>query len=1196
VTPPGDALLRRADAEARRAAKTEFVRPVAVEAGAGTGKTATLVARVLCWCLGPGWRSELDAAGDVADPERVAAAVLEGVVAITFTEAAAAEMISRVGAGLEVLARGALPVGVEAGDLDASPAELAERAGRLRAAIDRLDARTIHAFCRRLLAAWPLEAGVSPDFEIDADESRLEAVVREMLERELRDAWQEPVDPDLLRLASLQHGPPEVEATLLALVRAGARAADFAADPFTPAVARELAAGLRTALDAVLALDVDALQGASRSPSTQNGLDALAAAGAALERPVEDASSLARLTAELRKIVDGDAKRKLDEWRKKGPNQTETRILGARTGAFAERIRAFAEELRAVAGVDPELYECARRVVHRLLVRVERELDARGILSFDELIRTTRRLLEGRPDVASRVRSGIRQLLVDEFQDTDVDQCAILRALALTGPAGERPGLFLVGDPKQSIYAWRNADLAAYEGFVAEALAAGGERLPLVVNFRSTPEILEEVERLFTAPGVLVETPGLQPGFQRLLPAPGRRRARGGAGVEYWVTDVLSADTDREETYEAEARALARDVARVHEDGIPWSDIAVLFRSSSGVDTYLSALRDAGVPHEVRGDRSFYRRREVIDAANLVRAVLDPNDQVALVGFLRSPWVGVPDAALLPLWKAGLPREVALLRGPDPARLERLARVVAEAAEATPREVPGLDEVEGWPRGLHVALGSLARCRAALEDEPADVFVERLRAEFLPEPLEAARHLGAYRLANLGRFFRRVVAALDEPGDTQALLRTLRTAVALVREEEEARPGEGAQDAVAILTIHGSKGLDFGHVYLAQLHRRKRVSDDPTAFGRIDGRPEAVLFGARSPRYGRLLDRREATESAEYVRLLYVAATRAKDRLAFLSGWPERPAPKAWNDARAFVDLLQARSGALEALRALVGRRADGTAHVDGDGVLWRFADPAAAQESLPFGETPPALAGAERLAEDARRIAGARAAAEARMRRPFSGRASEEAHADLAEALAAGGSAAAARRGEAGRGVATAAGILVHLALERFDLAADPDAELARARDGLAELVRGLVPEADEGRASARARDILDRFRAGGLFARFTALRERVVARELPLLLPAGDGPDEPVGFVAGAIDLVHRDERGALVAVDYKTDAVRDADEARERARLYRSQGTRYAEALARALDLAAPPRFELWFLQAGIVEAVDASARPR
>ncbi|HNX51506.1 MAG TPA: UvrD-helicase domain-containing protein, partial [Thermoanaerobaculaceae bacterium] len=207
--------LRRLDVRARTLAQTEFVRPVVIEAGAGTGKTATLVARVVTWALGPGWErafAELSAErpGHEVSPEAVAARALGGVVAITFTEAAAGEMADRVGRTLVDVAAGAAPGWLLPEGLEPAGPAACERARYLLAGLDRLVVSTIHAYCSRLLLAYPLEAGLHPELKVDAEGERIESVVRDvMTEAVPRHLGPDP-DPDWLDLAIAGHGPQEL--------------------------------------------------------------------------------------------------------------------------------------------------------------------------------------------------------------------------------------------------------------------------------------------------------------------------------------------------------------------------------------------------------------------------------------------------------------------------------------------------------------------------------------------------------------------------------------------------------------------------------------------------------------------------------------------------------------------------------------------------------------------------------------------------------------------------------------------------------------------------------------------------------------------------------------------------------------------------------------------------------------------------
>lgn len=1292
------ARLLASDRAARAAAQTRFDRPLVLEAGAGTGKTTTLIARLLAWCLGPGWEraaaaaaaprepaavatwtSGMPAAASSAALDAIAARVLRRVVALTFTEAAAAEMAGRAARELLALARGAAPPDWLAPASLPPAGELAQRARALSAALDHFTVETIHAYCFRLLAAHPLAAGVHPRLRIDADGRLLQQVISETVESALQPGYGTPGDPHLLALAAQGCGPREVAEALAALADGGLPAAALAEDPFAgdgwPRLRRRIAAAcadLLALLDAPLAgsrlrnaggvlagLRALAPRPApgpaadlAPAPARRAPADPALAAGAradlvAAEIAAERLRLGAALPSNLRQHLDGWGRGRL------GRREEASRLNEVR-GELAARAARLGRLLDHLDGLDPERLRHARLALGPLLARVEDELRRRGIATFDSLLRGARLLLASHAEVRAALRRAIDQLLVDEFQDTDATQCEVLRWIALDGPPDERPGLFLVGDPKQSIYGWRSADLRAYEGFVARVRDAGGEVLPLVQNFRSLPAVLAEVARI--AAPVMRARPGVQPPFAPLVA--GERRVAEAAGVaaglaacgrapvEHWISWLPAAPISGEaggtgragqsagepspssagDAAALEAAAIAADLLelrRLH--GLRWRDAAILLRSTGDLDAYLDALRRAGIPFAVERDKQYYRRREVVDAAALVRAVLDPGDHLALVTVLRSPAVGVPDAALLPLWRHELPRLLTELHEPSGEHLARVRQAVEAAAGELPAGVPGLERVAGWELSLLSAIEQLAVLRESAAVEPADLFVERLRRLLLVDATAAARDLGAHRLANLDRFFRQLLVELEQGGgDVMAVLRALRDSVAAGREAEEGKPLEGGEDAVRVLTIHGAKGLDFAHVYLPQLHKPSGGERPATAVGRLAaaGGPDGYeyrLLGAATPGFDLVDERRREVEAAERVRTLYVAMTRAKDRLVMAGGWAwqqaEPPPPEL---ARTHLQLLAWRCGCPDLQRLWRSQGRD-SPHLDPFGVLWRF--PALARQPPPAAQeagTSPArrLPSPVAVAGQAARIAGWRSAAAARMARPWSAAASEEAHAQLREELAAsrsgrteagaggaqtGGAGSAAPAAgaagaaeAAGRAVAMAAGAALHRALELWDLEAAPAREAERQRDLLPAYLSAVAAGEDVERARERSRGLLERFAAGGLAARLHGLAAQVLAREMPVLLapdPSAASAEVPgpVAFVSGTVDLLYRDAgSGELVIADYKTDEVAGAELAR-RAAVYASQGAAYVRAVQQALDLAVPPRFELWFVHAGRVVPV-------
>jgi ATP-dependent helicase/nuclease subunit A len=1280
MTTPDHAELSRLDAEARQLAQVEFDRPLVLEAGAGTGKTATLVARVVAWTVGPGW--ERHARPDVGS-DAIARTVAERVVAITFTEAAAAEMAARVGQALLVVEQGGVPVGMDAGVIpDAAPM----RARALLSNLDRLGVRTIHAFCRRLLSQAPFQAGLHPSFDVDADGGRVDAEVRRVIDEHLGAAYGLGADAPALRLAADGFGPDALLEALGVLVESGVDPSCLQADFFPADEIRAATAQLQAGLTRLVAL-TPPLHSLERSAKALYRA-VLAVEGLESEGVADgtfDIAALDKLAERCRDLLDNHGKA-LGAWANGDPGKRATEKLADNLDAFAREAAVVLGVLRRIGGLRPTRLVAAAQVLHPMLVEVRRRLRAAGVQTFAALLRDAADLLDSHPALTARVRGGMDQLLVDEFQDTDRLQCRIVGALALGGDV--RPGLFLVGDPKQSIYGWRNADLRAYDGFVERVRIAGGCSRPLVVNFRSAPPILDEVARL-VAP-VMVPRPGRQPSFQPLLPSPRNVGASGfaqgpWAPVEHWTcwgrdSDGQPQALNAKDAVEIEAAAVGRDIAALHHDaGVPWSHFGILLRSTTQLEPLLQALREQGVPYLVSRDRSYYQRREILDAAAWVRAVLDPLDTLALVTWLRSPSVGVPDAALLPLWRSELPRLLARLYTPED--LDAALAAADEAVTSFPADVPGIERIAGWPAALRRGLAALFDARQSWERDPSDRFVDVLRGALLSDATEAARFLGAFRLANLDRFFHQLGLSLADPrgGGAQAVLRLLREQVATGAGAEEARPDQEGLAAVAILSIHKAKGLDFTHTYLLQTHRGGR-GNQPPAVQVIEGDAgvELVLLGAATWGFATEHQEQNEVESFERVRLLYVALTRARERLVISGGWTPG-STVAPEDAQSLLALMRHRQPPLlegaalgAALGAAAGAASDPSSSDNADDGLPRGADGDAPRWSPVAGapdriehsgvrqvfahdlpgpvnqsiETSPAVAtAAVDPAADLRLLRRWRAQGAKHQRRPLSGAASAAAHHGLAamqaaqEARALGEAvdtqaddsytdvplgadarddhntlaspvgpsnvtssaspvtseptaSVVASASHSGRDLAMAIGTAVHRCLEDADLDTafvDRDAALEQMVSALPSHLRPLLPPDLLPAACLQAESMIRRFGAGPVFDRLIALRGHILGREVPVLVPPEVGTEGPLLVLTGSIDMLYEDPRdGQLVVVDYKTDSVSIAD-LDARAAAYAPQGAVYQRAIQLALKPPLPPRFELWFLSAGVIRVV-------
>lgn len=1206
------------DADARRRAQQQFEHPLVVEAGAGTGKTSTLVARLLHWSLGPGWeraRDALDAESQGAGSalEAIARRVLQRQLAITFTEAAAAQMASRVALALIGLTRDAdqrsaeekvALAGFQIQLLDLETTTLRQRATALLGSLDHLAAQTFHSWCRGLLAQYPLEAGVHPAFVIDADGATTERLADEVLDGLLAELYADDPDAPAVRLLTEGIGANILREQLVSLAAAGVPATELGRDRFAPTAL----APLFEQLESTTVTMLDMLQRAASWDGATTVVRDSASVYAAVRgwcadcrEEVDSPETLAEALEELRDMVPSARLNALRNWSRSQFGKWETAHLPELGDQFVETSGRLRELLRNLMAIRPRRFALLCRALLPALRQIQDEKAIRGILSFDDLLDRAVALLDGDAAVRASERARCDQLMVDEFQDTDRRQCALVRLLALGGRAESRPGLFIVGDPKQSLYGWREADLAAYDEFLQEIEDAGGEILSLTVNFRSVPAILREVERV-VAP-VMQRAEGLQPAFERLLPSPELKDRDGFRDavhrpIEYWVTwhdqgvdGTDSRPTAAAEAAEVEFMTLADDLQRLRNSGVAWGSIGLLMRSRSRLTELLDKLRAAGIPYQVEGERTYYLRREVIEAAALLRLIAQPRDRLALVTVLRSAWVGVPDAALLPLLERRFDEVLSLITGPEDSALSHLAEIAREVAASLPADLPGLAEIRGWERNLIAVVDAIALLRRALVHSPVGRFVDQLRRLFLLDATEAARSLGAFRSANLDRFFDQLERTLETEPDLYGLLRFLRRSVQESRQAPAAPLASAAEDAVQVMTIHAAKGLDFDHVYLLQTAAggRGRPLADFVARRPSVGEESwgLVLHGAPGPEWPLRAVAERRREAAERVRLLYVAVTRSRHRLVVSGNWPRVPTDRPPGAARNLQDLL-ARRLELPSDLAEMARHSEAANGVEAGEAYWRFPHPHGTEQPTPTVGSADWIPADDELATLFGAQAEVRREAAERQSKPILVRATElgvspDLDEDAESVLALDESPRALDEAAPEPAHAARLGTLIHRGLERWQ----PEERSASALERiLVSIESSLARDLDRDEVAslvARARHLLWAFddEASPMGRRWRELLPRVVARELPLLLSKHDA-DGVQTVLTGAIDMAYRDPASdELVLVDFKTDRLASPDAATRQVERYRGQADAYRQAIQTALQLEAPPSMEFWFL---------------
>ncbi len=1076
------------DAAARTTAVTDVERSLLVEASAGTGKTKTLIDRILQLVL------------EAGEP-------LSSIAAMTFTEKAAGEMKERLRKRIDEEAR------------DTRDPARRERAERARRDLDSAEVSTIHSFCSRLLRERPVEARVDPDFATPE-----EGVARELFE-EVFSAW---IDEE---------------------ARANGPVTDALRRGLSPGSLRDLAGTLHEERTLVLSCRIpdDPL------PYVRMELQSLVGDG---ERFVDDVPSDFRDDPKVLLVRSA-----LDEVRSLFPLGLEdlaafepiTKIdfrpgkKAFLTGDLKAAANAFRDEWKALAArlpflpAEKLLAAVAASVRDAFLPRLEAEKERRGLLDFDDLLLSARDLLRRSRAAREHFQERFPHLVVDEFQDTDPVQAEIV--LRLAAPPGEQDrerwddlepaagALFLVGDPKQSIYRFRRADVETYRR-VADGLGANA-RLSLVTNFRSAPRILDFVNGVFDTVFDSAPDEPWEVGNAPLVPRPEADDGATPGQVLYLATPDLPARNDEEASEAAgssdeedeaadakatilEARAVANLLLSRFSAG-GFRGTAVLLGSNDAIDLFQEVFRDAGIPAVLDGGVSFYRREETAAVVAALRAVDDPSDSVATVAALKSFLFGLTDVELLDASEAGArfdEPETVLPDGPVGEALSYLASLRASRLS----------------RPLTETLLDLLSARQALAAVENGAVVNGLQASAnLDRLLVLARALDAEGLP-----FREAVARLG---------------LRLEEKVPEPRAFEEDDDAVRLLTLHKAKGLEFDTVVVAGLgfrDREKVAARRSLFYDRAGGTlalrlsVAGISIGTPGLRFVAAAD--ELRQRAEEKRLLYVALTRAKKNLVL--SWFRRRRTLKSGDVSDPIDKSLLRPIAFA--EQPPPRLAPLVEVVSPD--ISVPPAPIAATATEFVVDLPAAIAAAEA------RLDRARATASRPLRR--SGEKDGPWKPGARPATASAEDLPALERSEEIQARAVKLGSAVHEAMELLlDPARTPPAS---AQDAVAAAATDLDAGARE-----EAVRLVSRLLSHSVVARARVARRRFV--ELPVLFR--DHALEGSPLVEGKIDLLFEEADGWVI-VDWKTDRIPTAASRAEREALYVPQLASYARALAAVL----------------------------
>ena len=810
---------------------------VVLEASAGTGKTSVLVTRyvnLLTRGIDPG-----------------------NILAITFTRKAAAEMRERI---IRDLRRAA-----EQSTFDRA------RWAAIRDRLGDIQISTIDAFCLALLREFPLEADLDPGFGL-ADETEVPRLVDQSLDKSLAifigTAKREPE----LALVLAQLGLTRTREGLAYLLQRRLVAWDV--------LDRFLARGpADVSADAVCGRAVDSL--IELFDEVPGGLEAFVAAGPVHQPRYQWLAQDLRRLASFRTAGNATVKGLLNRvaahvLKADGKPRASDRIhpyrnddypspeAGKRHRAAANRLGSPVEDIlkRFSRDLNVVLARGVRRMFAIALAEYKKALNARSLLDFSDVLQHAVDLL-GRMDEFSqsryRLEGRYHHVLVDEFQDTSRKQWQLISLLVKAWGEGlglaTQPSIFIVGDRKQSIYRFRDAEVAVLKeagGFIDGLRPGSTSRRSIARSFRAVPELLAFVNDLFAEVGQHARRPDdFKYDQDDRFPPPlagDRTAAVGGTSPALGVVTGGDSDECAAAVAGEVARMLRDDTVRDRQTGIARAarpgDIGILFRSRASHREFESALEAAGIPTYVYKGLGFFDSDEIKDLSALIRFLANPSSELRAAAFLRSRFVRLSDTALAllapelaaALTSPALPPASARLRDDDRAALEQARRHV-------PRWLARVDRVP-----------------------PADLVEQLLPDTAYAYELRGGRRQQAWE--NIKKM-RGLIRRIQNRG--YATLARIADHLDSLTAGDESNAVLEALDAVNLMTVHASKGLEFPIVFVVNLAkgasgfpRPVRVSGDEVSVG---------PFVSESDEEERFREREETK------RLMYVALTRARDRL-----------------------------------------------------------------------------------------------------------------------------------------------------------------------------------------------------------------------------------------------------------------------------------------------------------------------------
>jgi ATP-dependent exoDNAse (exonuclease V) beta subunit len=853
---PQNNLTQLADANERKLIRTALDRNMVVEAAAGTGKTTELVHRIIAVIAG-------------------GHASVASLVAVTFTEKAAGELKLRLRAALEHARQQARPAGAERNNLD-----------RALSRLEEARVSTIHGFCADLLHERPVEAGIDPQFQTMTDQEA-ERLFSEAFELWLQQKLEQP--PEGIRRSlcrSTKYGDEGPSGRLRAAAWTLADWRDF------PALWRRNRFDREAQLDALVEHlhAFAAMTRRSTKPADSFYLDTERARLLSDEirnREAVQPRDYDRLEAVFVSLVSRDFEKPRQGYGNKYGDGVTRAEVHASHREFCDTLRRFAR------AADADLAALLRSELSEAVERYERLKERSGRVDFVDLLLRARNLIRDCAEVRAEFQRRFTHIFVDEFQDTDPLQAEILLLLAADSTTVRNwrevvpaPGkLFLVGDPKQSIYRFRRADVGVYLEVKTLLARQGALCLNLTTSFRAIPALQNAINAAFS-PLMNEDRTSLQAGYVALSPS----RPESGDQPALVVLPVPRPYGKRSITMTAIDQSLPDAIGAfvewlLHESGwtvtererpqerVPVSarHVCLLLRRFDSFFAgditrgYVQALEARGIPHLLVGGKSFYDREEVETIRAAIQAIEWPDDELSVFATLRGSLYALGDEELLEYRHR--------FKGFNPFRVP----------EALPAHLAPVGDALSLLASLHRNRNH----RPIAESIGLLLENTRAHASFVLRPSGEQALANVLHLAELARAYE-ASGGISFRGFVDRLLED-----AEKTHVSEAPVLEEGSDGVRIMTVHKAKGLEFPVVILADM--TGKLARSPS--GRyIDAERGlcAIRIGGWSP--AELLEHESEEfkrDEAEGVRITYVAATRARDLLVvpavgdapFESGW-----------------------------------------------------------------------------------------------------------------------------------------------------------------------------------------------------------------------------------------------------------------------------------------------------------------------